>query len=370
MKTNFNTIILKKLAALALVSAIAISAASCAKAPETPSNSAPAAPSTSAGDPAPAAEEKVLNVFTWATYFPDDVLAEFTEATGIKINYSTFETNEEMLMKLESGGEYDLVLASDYIVDIARSQELMLKLDKEKLPNYKNINPAFQSKFFDPQNEYTIPYSAGIPLIVYNPAMTGDVEIKGYEDLWNPAFKDSLVIMDDPRNVLGITLKTMGKSLNETDPAVLEQAKEKLMTLKPNIRALDYSTPYNLMIGEETSIGYMFTSQVITALEAKPELKVVFPEEGLGFGIDSCFIPVKAPHPDNAHQFLDFIMEGERSAHITDQVFYISCNSAATPFLKNQTLVIPDDAITDAEFIMDVGDATQLYNDIWTAFKQ
>ena len=273
-------------------------------------------------------------------------------------------------MKLESGGEYDLVLASDYIIDMARKENLLFKLEKDKIPNYQNINPAFQSKFYDEQNEYTIPYSAGIPLIIYNPEMVGDVEITGYEDLWNPAFQDSLVVMDDARNVIGITLKTMGKSFNETDPAVLEQAKQKLLPLKPNIRALDYSTPYNLMLGGETSVGYMFTSQIITVLNERPDFKVVFPKEGLGFGIDSCFIPASAPHKDNAQAFLNFILDGPRSAHITDQIFYISCNSAASDYLQNQALVIPDDAIEGAEFIMDIGETAQLYNDIWTEFKQ
>lgn len=315
-------------------------------------------------------EEKVLNIFTWANYFPQDVLDEFTAATGVKINYSTFETNEEMLMKLQSGGEYDIVLASDYIVDIARGENLIAKLDKEKIPNFKNINPAFQGNFFDETNEYTIPYAAGIPLLIYNPAMTGDVEIKGFDDLWNPAFADSVVVMDDARNVIGLTLKTMGESFNVTDPAALNAAKEKLLTLKPNIRALDYSTPYNLMISGETAVGYMFTSQVITALNGNPDLKVVFPEEGLGFGIDSCFVPAKAPHADNAMAFLDFILDGKRSAHITDQIFYISCNSAATEYLTNTALIIPDEAIEGAEFIKDVGEATSLFNDIWTEFKQ
>ncbi|MCI8650425.1 MAG: extracellular solute-binding protein [Anaerotruncus sp.] len=317
----------------------------------------------------PSGEEKVLNLFTWVDYFPDDILEEFSAQTGMKINYSTFESNEEMLMKVQSGGEYDLVLASDYIIEIARQQDQLLPLDKEKIPNFKNINPAFQSKFFDPENQYTVPYAAGIPLIIYNPQMV-DFEVTGYEDLWNPAFKDSVVVMDDARNVIGLTLKTLGKGLNETDPAVLAQAQEKLQTLWPNIRALDYNTPYNLMISGETAIGYMFTSQVITALNENPELKVVFPKEGLGFGIDACFVPAKAPHPENAMAFLDFILEGERSAHITDQIYYISCNSAATEYLSNQALVIPDEAIKGAEFIQDVGEATQLYNDIWTQFKQ
>ncbi len=321
-------------------------------------------------DPRPAegGEEKVLNIFTWATYFPDDILAEFTEQTGIKINYSNFSSNEEMLMKLEAGGEYDLVLASDYIIDIARGENLLAQLDQSKIPNFGNINPAFQGKFYDPENQYTVPYAAVIPLLIYNPDMV-DFEVKGFEDLWNPAFADSIVVMDDARNVIGLTLKTLGKSLNETDPAVLDQAKEKLFSLKPNIRALDYDSPYNLMLSGETAIGYMFTSQIITALNENPNLKVVFPEEGLGFGIDSCFIPAQAPHPDNAHQFLDFILDGQRSAHITDQIYYISCNSAASEYLENQALVIPDEAIEGAEFMQDVGSATQTYNDIWAEFK-
>ena len=182
-------------------------------------------------DPRPAegGEEKVLNIFTWATYFPDDILAEFTEQTGIKINYSNFSSNEEMLMKLEAGGEYDLVLASDYIIDIARGENLLAQLDQSKIPNFGNINPAFQGKFYDPENQYTVPYAAGIPLLIYNPDMV-DFEVKGFEDLWNPAFADSIVVMDDARNVIGLTLKTLGKSLNETDPAVLDQAKEKLFS--------------------------------------------------------------------------------------------------------------------------------------------
>ena len=313
-------------------------------------------------------EEKVLNIFTWADYFPADILEEFTQETGIKVNYSTFESNEEMLMKLESGGEYDLVLASDYIIDIARGENLLAKLDKEQIPNFANIDPGFQGKFYDEENEYTVPYAAGIPLIIYNPEMT-DLDIKGYEDLWDSSLADSIVILDDARNVIGITLKTMGESFNVTDAAVLEQAKEKLLQLKPNIRALDYSTPYNLMISGETAVGYMFTSQIITCLNENPNLKVVYPEEGLGFGIDSCFVPETAPHKDNAFAFLNFILDGERSARISDQIFYISCKTAAADYLENKVLSISSEMIEGAEFIKDVGEATEIYDSIWSEFK-
>jgi spermidine/putrescine transport system substrate-binding protein len=316
-------------------------------------------------------EEKVLNIFTWATYFPDDVLKEFEDSTGIKINYSNFESNEEMLMKLQAakGGDYDIVLASDYIIDIARKENLLYKLDKEQIPHFGDIDPAFQGKYYDEMNEYTVPYSAGVPQIIYNPDLV-DFTITGYEDLWNPKLKDNVVIMDDARNVIGLTLKTMGKSLNETDEATLNQAKEKLMELGPNIRALDYSTPYNLMIEGEAAVGYMFTSQVATALAANDKLKTVYPKEGLGFGIDSCFVPVNAPHPGNAHKFLDFILDGERSAHITEQTLYLNCVTTAQPFIKNPVLTLSDDMLKDAEFIKDIGEAASMYDSIWTEFKQ
>lgn len=366
--------IMKKLTALLLAAALSASAAGCAMNGDNASSGGSAAP-------ADTATEKKLNIFTWATYFPDDILQEFTEQTGIEVVYSTFESNEEMLMKLQAsnGGDYDVVLASDYIIDIARKQDLIQKIDKEKVPNFQNINPAFQGKFYDENNEYTIPYSAGVPVIVYNPDMV-DFEVKGYADLWNPALEDSLVIMDDARNVLGVTLKTMGESFNTTDTAKLQQAKEKLMELKPNIRALDYNTPYNLIVSGEVAMGYMFTSQAATALLENENLKVVFPEEGLGFGIDSCFVPANAPHAENAWQFLNFILDGQRSAHISEQTLYLNCNSAATQYMSQtslpehvvrEVLTVSDEQIEEAEFIQDVGtEATDEFNKIWTEFKQ
>ena len=352
----------KKLLSLALTVAMVTALAGCS----TSNSSSSGSQSETQG------EEKVLNIFTWAGYFPDDILAEFTEATGIEVNFVPFESNDEMLMKLQAaqGGDYDIVLASDYIIDIARNEGLLKELDTSKIPNFVNIASGFQNQYYDPENKYTVPYAAGIPLIVYNPEMV-DFEITGYEDLWNPALADSVVVMDDARNVIGLTLKTMGESLNTTDPEILEQAKEKLMTLKPNIRALDYNTPHNLMISGETAVGYMFTSQVVTALQANPDLKVVYPKEGLGFGIDACFVPVNAPHPDNAFAFLDFILDGERCARISEQTLYINCNSAAAAeeYELNPALIISNDIIENAEMIKDVGETASLYNDIWTEFK-
>lgn len=329
------------------------------------------------GAAAYAEEEKVLNVFTWALYFDyDTLLAPFAEETGIQINYDYFDSNEEMLMKLEAvdAGTYDVVLASDYILDIARKEGLLLELDKAKLSNWENLNPAFLGQFYDPDDQYCMPYVAGTPLLIYDPEYV-DFPITGYESLWDERLEDSVVLMDDARNVIGITLKTMGESFNTTDADTLAAAEEKLMQLKKNIRALDYNAPYASMISGEAIVGYMFNQQVLYTLQERPELEVVYPQEGLGFGIDCCVIPKNAPHPDNAHTFLNFLMRPENGAAIAEAQLMLSCNEAAEPYLseefkQNPVLNIPSELLENAEFIQDVGETQSLYMDIWTRFKQ
>ena len=151
-----------------------------------------------------------LNLFTWDGMFPQEILDGFEDETGVKINFSHFDYDEDMLAKLEEtqGGDYDLVIADDYIIEAAISEGLVQKLDTSKLENYGNLNPVFMSQFYDPQNEYTVPYGAGIPLLVYDPALT-DVEIDGYEDLWDPALEDNIALTANYRVVNGIALKVM-----------------------------------------------------------------------------------------------------------------------------------------------------------------
>lgn len=320
---------------------------------------------------------QTLNILTWDGYIPTQVMDDFKASTNIKLNISNFNTNEEMLTKLESSeaSQYDLVIGSDYIVDIAREKGLLTKLDKSKMPNHKNIDPAFLNQYYDPQSDYSIPYSAGTPLIVYDPSKV-TVAISGYSDLWNPALKESIVMLDDARNVLGITLKTMGKSFNETDPAILEQAKQKLIQLKPNIRLLDYNNPQEALLSGEATVGYMFASQVATVLVSNPNFKVVYPSEGMGFGIDNWFIPEKAQNKDSAYKFLDYMYDAERFAYIADQIKYICVNKASTPYLpdsykNNSALYIPSEKLGTPEFIKNIGtDATAVFDKIWTEFKQ
>ncbi len=323
---------------------------------------------------APAQE---LVIFSWADYIDPELLAQFTEETGIAINYNYYTSNEEMLTKLEAaeGGDYDIVIGSDFVVNIARNEGLIMEIDKEKVPNFSNLNPAYLNHYFDPEAKYTVPYVAGTPLIVYDPAKV-TCEITGYNSLWDPSLADQLVVMDDMRNVIGMTLKSMGYSLNTEDPEIIAQAGEKLLQLKPNIRALDGDTPHEKLISGECTIGYIFTSQVSAVLSERPEFEVCYPEEGMGYGIDAFFIPANAPHADAAHQFLNFMCDPEVSAKASVFTQYINCNSAATEylpqeFLDNKAVNIPADTLGETEFMQDISaEATEQMNEIWNAFKQ
>ncbi len=320
-------------------------------------------------------EEKVLNLFTWEFYVDDQTIADFEAATGIHVNYSTFDENETMLLKLQSagGGDYDVIIASDYILSIARKEGLLAKLDKALLPNYGNIDPAYQGQYYDENDEYTVPYIAGTPLIVYNPSLV-DIEITGYESLWDPSLRDSIVILDEPRNMIGITLKTLGQSFNVTDDAILAQAKEKLMQLRPNVRSFNSSTAHIDLITGECAVGYMYTSYVIEALNENPELKVAYPKEGMGFGIDCMVVPVNAPHMQNAHAFINFVLDGKIAAQVAQAQLFISPIAAAYEYLpeefrNNPALFIPPDVLGTPEFIQDLGEYESVYQQIWTEFK-
>lgn len=314
-------------------------------------------------------DNKELVLYTWEGLFPQEVLTDFEDETGIRIIGSNFDSNETMFEKVQQsdGKDYDLVIGDDYIIEQIVNNGLAKELDKEKLKNYDNINPLYQSQFYDPENKYTIPHGAGIPLIVYDPEQV-DFEIQGYEDLWNPALEDKIATIASYRAVEGMVLLTMGKSMNEQDPAVIKESGEKLKELAPNIRMIQDTNTQNALLNGEASVGILYTSQVIAALAENPDLKVVYPKEGLGFGIMNFFIPKNAPDTEEAYAFLDYILEPEVAAKCFDFVGYYCTNKAADE-LVNPDLVVPD-SVTKGEIIQNVSaEAEEVYNQNWTEFK-
>jgi spermidine/putrescine transport system substrate-binding protein len=313
-----------------------------------------------------------LVLYTWEGMFPQEVLDGFEETYGIKIIYSNFDTDETMLQKLSTakGGDYDLVIADDYIIESAISEGLAQKLDQTKISNWDNINPVYQSQFYDPDNEYTVPYGAGIPLIVYDPDVV-DIEITGYNDLWDESLKDSVALTANYRVIMGITLLSMGESMNTEDVSVIEQAGEKLKELAPNVRMIQDDNTQLALLNGEASVAFLYTSQVYAALSENPNLKVCVPEEGLGYGVMAGFIPSEAPNPDAAHLFLNYILEPEVAASCFEYIGYYCTTQAAEDLISEEAkelLVAPSGATM--EMVQNVSsEADEAFNKAWTEFK-
>ena len=318
-------------------------------------------------------KSETMTLYTWEGMFPPEVLEGFTKETGIQINYTNFDTDENMLARLEAakGGDYDVVIADDYIIETVIAEGLAQKLDTGKLQNWGNINPVFQGQFFDPANEYTVPYGSGGQTIVYNPK-TVSKEIRGYADLWDESLKDNVAVIGNYRVVNGMALKVMGESYNTEDPAVIAQAGKKLLELAPNIRLIKNDNLQDDLLSGEVGAAVMYTSQVTLAMLQDPELRVVYPTEGVGFGIMGTFIPSAAPNGDAAHKFIDYVLRPEISAQCFEYMGYYCTNKAAEGHINEayrSFLTLPE-SVTGGEMIQTVSaEAEEAHNKAWTEFR-
>ncbi|MDR2363170.1 MAG: spermidine/putrescine ABC transporter substrate-binding protein [Spirochaetaceae bacterium] len=317
---------------------------------------------------------KPLTLFTWDEMFPQEILDGFETETGFTINYVNFDYDETMLTRLEAagGGDYDLVIADDYIIETTIAQGLAQKLDKSRLPNYPNINPVYQKQFYDPADEYTVPYGAGVQTIVYDPDRV-QIPISGYEDLWNPALADSVGIIENYRVINGMALKVLGQSYNTGDLSAIRAAGDRLLALAPNIRLIRDDYLQDELLSGEISAAVMYTSQVTMAKMENPALKVVFPQEGIGFGIMAGFIPSKAPNPNAAYAFLNYILDAGRGARCFEFLGYYSTYSASDPYISKEYkefLTLPEGFNIKMEMIGNISAETdEEHTRIWTAFK-
>jgi spermidine/putrescine-binding protein len=319
-------------------------------------------------------QKKNFTIYSWAEMFPQDVLDGFEKETGFRINYVNFDYDETMLAKLESskGKGYDLVIADDYIIETVIEMGLAQKLDKSKLPNYGNINPIYQRQFYDPADEYTVPYGAGVQTIVYDPGRV-KMNISGYNDLWDPSLRNSVGTIDNYRVIGGMALKVLGMSYNTTNIQEIREAGAKLISLAPNIRLIKDDRLEEELLSGEISVGVMYTSQVTMAMLEKPALKIVYPKEGIGFGIMGGFIPSGAANPDTAHAFLNYIMDPRRGAKCFEHLGYYSTYSASDAFIGEafkEFLTLPFGFNKNMEMIQNVSpEAEEEHSRNWTIFK-
>jgi len=319
--------------------------------------------------------DRTLNLFTWAGMFPDELLRDFEKETGITVNYISFDTDETMLQKLQvaEGGDYDLIIADDYIIEVAIKEGLVQKLNKKKLPSIDNVNPLYQGQFYDPTDEYTVPFGAGVQTIVYNPAKV-DIDITGYADLWDPALKGKVGIISNYRVINGMALKTFGYSYNTTDIYEINRAGARLTELAPNIRLIKDDNIQDDLLSGEIDAAIMYTSQVTLAKMTDPSLEIVFPKEGIGFGIMGMFVPVNAPDSSAAHEFIEYVLDPERGATCFEWLGYYCTFAASEEHISEDFrsfLTLPDEFNKeDMEMIQNVtAEAEQAHLTNWTMFR-
>ena len=316
-----------------------------------------------------------LNIFNWTEYMPQSVLDAFTKEYGIKINYTTFSSNEEMLAKIKSGekGMYDLTVPSDYMVDKMRNDGMLEKLDMSKIDNIKNINKQYRNVYYDPTGEYSVPYMISNAILCYNKQKVPE-GIKSFSDIFDPKYANSIVCIDDERMVMGMAAIVAGVPVNETDPAKLEHVREKLFALKPNVKIFDSDSPKSSMISGETSIGYVWCAEAALAMKENKDIVPVYPEDGLVLMIDNLVIPAGAKNKENAELFINFVLRPETSKMISDEFPYVNPNDAAKPLLsedfRNNPASNPSpEALAKGQLLKNLGDSAGAYDDIWTEFK-
>ncbi len=311
-------------------------------------------------------------------FIPREVIDEFEEETGIKVNLKESTSNEEMQSQLEANpDQYDLLVITDYMVDILRQNGNIGKLNKDKIPNFSNINPVYQNNYYDEDNEYSIPYAVSTSLLLVNPEAVEELgadPITGYKDLWQEELEDNVVIVDWSVEVIGVVLKALGYEYNETDPDIVAEAREKLFELAPNIVRFETNTPEDSLVNGEAVAGFMYSNQVVRGQAADSSLEAVFPEEGMPIFIDALVMSAEAPNSDNAYEFLDFLLRPEIAAKIADITSFTTANAAADEFLpenyKNDPVLnIPDDVAANTSFYIDVAAVTEEYDHIYSEFK-
>ncbi len=323
------------------------------------------------------AGEQVV-VYNWGEYIDPDVLDMFEEETGINVVYEEFETNESMYPKVQAGAvSYDLVCPSDYMIQRMLENNLLAEVNYDNIPNIKYIGEQYmeQSKSFDPENKYSVPYCWGTVGILYNKTMV-DEPVDSWSILWNEKYAEQILMQNSVRDAFGIALKYLGYSLNSKDLDELQAAKELLMEQKPLVQAYVVDQVRDKMISGEAALGVIYSGEAIYTQSENPDLEYVIPKEGSNLWIDSWVIPKNAKNKENAEAFINFLCRPEIAKMNFDYITYSTPNTAARDMIednaiRNSTIAFPDASeLNRCETYQYLGTKfDEIYNKLWREIK-
>ena len=335
-------------------------------------------------------DQVTLNVYNWGVNIADgtdeyiDVIALFEEKyTNIDVNYTTYEDNESLYTRLKNGGvSYDVIIPSDYMIARMIDEDMLLPLNFDNIPNYELVDDTFKNQAYDPNNEYSVPYTWGTVGILYNDKLVEELGAKPPEswlDLWDEKFAGEILMQDSVRDAFMCALKPLGYSLNSTNPEELRQARDLLIAQKPLVQAYVIDQVRDKMLGGEAAVGVIYSGEMLYLQELAEgkdfQLEYVIPKEGTNLWIDSWVITKTARNKENAEKWIDFLCRPDIAKRNFEYITYATPNRGAfellDPELQQNKAVFPDwDSLQDAEVYQYLGDEVDsLYNELWKEVK-
>ncbi len=335
-----------------------------------------------------------LKLYVWSEYVPQDFIDCFQLVYDVTVETTEYNSDEEMYSGLaEASASYDLIQPTDFMVPRLVREGLLQRLDHKLLPAMVNFNSHYMNLSFDPENVYTIPYEAGVDGIMFNSAAVAQPP-QSWADLWNKDFQGKLLVADDPRTVIGVTLLTLGFDVNSTSASQLDQARGALQVLAPGIKFYDSESPSSRIVAGEVDLGETWNGDAFLANQQLASIQFVYPSEGGILWQDNWAIPSSALHPDAAYAWLNYTNQGDMFWMMLTNFPYTNPNDAALNYAKGNSLEVTDvngntttlakvydtfinstianpplAAIQAGHRIIDVGEATALYDQIWSEIR-
>lgn len=320
-------------------------------------------------------KSKIVNLAIWANYLSSESIAEFKKKSGIDIHLSHYSSNEELLAKVQSGNSgYDVIVPSDYMVDILIKSQLLHPFNKSKIYNISNIDTSFLQQDYDNQNTYSLPYSWSTAGIAVNTQLFKG-EIKGWSDVFNNSLLDGKIsLLDDVREVMAIALKLNGKSINTKEINEIEMAKNVLKKIRNKIKMFRSDT-IDILTQGDVMIAHSYSTDSLQAMhKTKGVIKYIIPTEGATRSIDNLVILKESKNLEESHLLIDFLLSQSVNLKFVQTIF-------GGPVLKNTKSQLPKDLqnleslfpsneiLSKLEKILDLGETTKVYDKAWTEIK-
>lgn len=322
------------------------------------------------------ASDNTLNLFTWSGVIPESIIQQFENETGIKVNFTTYDSNEFMYAKVKASitPVYDIVEPAGDLINRMRQKNMLEPLDKQKLTQFANLNPRFLNPAYDPGNQVSIPFIWGVTGIFINDAVYHPKDIQSWSSLWDKKYANQIMLLDDMREVFSIGLLTLGYSINDNNPKHIFAAYQKIKALHPNIKLFN-SADNSILIDEDVPLGMVYNGEYVKSHHENSHLVFHYPTDGFTIWVDNFAILNNAPHKENAYRFLNFVLRADIAKSIALYNQYPTANLAAEKLLpdriKNNPAIYPDDhTLRRGQIYTDLNQtALALYEKYWELLK-